>query len=325
MSAPDRAARERLEQALLMLARQHGGDPASAHAAKEQFLQWRRRSADHEAAAQLALRAWEGTQAQSLQELVPMPDHYGSARQSRRRVLAMLGMVGVGAAGGFGARWYWQQPLQLLALQTGHGEQREYSLQDGSKLSLAPYTRLEVRMMRSERRVQLSEGMIYAAVSKDPARPFLVETPHGQIRVVGTEFSVRVTALALRVAVAHGQVAFFTHHGHEHVMDLKAGQALRLDENAPAARVDVDPEQVGAWRLGWLVFDETPLFKVAAHWNDYLSPPLNLADEPGLREMRVTGSFRLRDPGAFLDSLPGILPVQVQRDGKGAWLVSLKK
>lgn len=325
MAAPDRIARARLEQALLLLARQHGGDEATAHAAKTQFERWRTLSADHAAAADLALRAWESTQGQGLQDRVALPGPYRESKSARRRVLAMLGVLGIGLAAGTGAQWYWQQALQVLALQTGHGEQREYDLHDGSRLSLAPHTRLEVRMMRTVRQVQLMEGMMYVSVSKDPTRPFWVETPQGRVRVVGTAFSVRVSSHALQVAVARGQVTFFPHRERDQRIDLQAGQALRLDADTPATRVAVNPEQVGAWRLGWLVFDQTPLDKVAAQWNDYLSPALNLADDPRLHELRVTGSFRLRDPRAFLDSLPGILPVQVQRDAKGAWQVSLKK
>jgi transmembrane sensor len=48
---------------------------------------------------------------------------------------------------------------------------------------------------------------------------------------------------------------------------------------------------------------------------------MELADEPALRGLRLTGSFPLRDPATFLASLPSVLPVRVERTGSGAALI----
>jgi transmembrane sensor len=77
---------------------------------------------------------------------------------------------------------------------------------------------------------------------------------------------------------------------------------------------------VGAWREGWLVFDHTPLTEVVARWNDYLAQPMVLDDAASLQALRLTGSFKLREPAIFIASLPRSLPVRVQSlpDGRVA-------
>jgi transmembrane sensor len=68
---------------------------------------------------------------------------------------------------------------------------------------------------------------------------------------------------------------------------------------------------VGAWREGWLVFDRTPLTEVVARWNDYL-PSRWCWTMQLLQALRLTGSFKLREPAIFIASLPRSLPVRVQ-------------
>jgi transmembrane sensor len=95
---------------------------------------------------------------------------------------------------------------------------------------------------------------------------------------------------------------------------------LRLDADGQLAPYSLNAADVGAWREGWLVFDHTPLTEVVARWNDYLAQPMVLDDAASLQALRLTGSFKLREPAIFIASLPRSLPVRVQSlpDGRVA-------
>ncbi|MFS2056028.1 iron dicitrate transport regulator FecR, partial [Variovorax sp. CT11-76] len=107
----------------------------------------------------------------------------------------------------------------------------------------------------------------------------------------------------MRLAVAEGRVAVWGAGQDEADAPstvLQAGEAIEADARGLGPRSSVDVGEVADWRQGWLVFRNTRLPEAVARWNDYLRQPLQLADDPALRELRVTGSYRLRDPQAFV-------------------------
>lgn len=329
---PPASSRKLLEHALLLIARQHGGNADTARAAREQFAQWRSHSPAHEAAAQAALRGWAATQAGELRDSLPLPPTQPQREaRSRRNVLSVMGITSLAAAMGAASRWYWLQPLEQLALDTGHGQLLARSLLDGSQIDLGPRTQAQVALYRDRREVRLSRGEMRFEVQPDPARPFDVLTEWGRVRVVGTAFTVTVREQRMAVAVAHGRVAVWSGTGsgsgdaRPPDLYLDAGQSVQADAAGLGETGRVVPGDVGAWRQGWLVFDQAPLPDVLARWNDYLAQPLRLGAEPALRALRLTGSFPVRDPASFMASLPKVLPVSVERTAQGTAVIHLRR
>lgn len=319
------AARRRLEHALLLLARQHGGDAASARRASESLAAWRARDPLNESAAQAALQGWNATQAAGLRQELPLPATQQAAVQRRRRqVLSVFGVAGLAATVAGAVRWHGRQPLQTLALQTGAREVVSHNLPDGSHVDLTPGTRAQVVMYRDRREVRMERGAIRFDVARDPQKPFVVLSDWGQVRVLGTAFSVEVREERMQVAVAHGSVAVWARgaegRGYAEAPDvvLRGGQGVRVDADGLGPTREIDPGGVGAWRDGWLVFDRAPLSEVIARWNDYLARPVVLE---GGGDLLLTGSFRIRDPDTFIDALPRSLPVTVRRSAQGSMTI----
>jgi transmembrane sensor len=225
-----------------------------------------------------------------------------------------------------GGRWYWQQPVFELALHTKHAQQREMRLPDGSEISLAPHTRTRIVMYHDRREVLLDKGEMRFRVAQDMDRPFTVVTPWGHVRVLGTVFSVSARAGQMRVEVAEGRVAVWPadHMATPPPVTLLAGDAIEADQGGLGAPLRVPTDSVAAWRNGWLVFNNTPLYQVLGQWNDYLARPLLLGSHPRLKQLRLSGSFPLRQPQAFLAGLPDMLPVRVQRNNTGDVTVELR-
>lgn len=328
----DGQARARLEHALLLIARIHGGDTGTAAAARSALARWRDADPAHEAAFQRAQAGWQATRADTLRGTLPLPERAG---MRRRQALTLLGLAGVALGCGALLHRHRQQPLQQLALRTPRGQQAAVALADGSRLRLDANTEARVRLYRDRREVWLDAGEIRLAVSPDAQRPLIVATPWGHARVLGTVFTAEARHGRMRIAVAEGRVAVWPDplapDGVQAALAradgtmLAAGQSIDSDGAAlsPVRRVPVDA--VGAWRQGWLVFDATPLAEAVARWNDHLATPLLLDPDPTLRALRLTGSYPLRAPAQFADSLPATLPVRVTRQADGVLRIQARR
>lgn len=334
-----------LEHALLLLVRQHGGEPAQAAQAQAALLQWRGQSPAHEAAARTAEQAWLATQASDLAGLIERP---GARRAPNRRVAlrAVAALAAVGGSAWMGLRW-WDQPTLRLALTTEAGQTLVRTLADGSVVDLAANTALEVVYYRDRRQVLLQRGEARFDVAKQ-GQPFMVLSPWASVRVLGTSFSVSARADSATVRVATGRVAIWRGQGEgapsaalawqplpsvqreamenrAPAVSLGAGQSVTVRRGELEAVQAIESTSVGAWRHGWMVFNDTPLAEAVGQWNDYLRHPVEVAQPVAQQPLRLTGSFPLEAPGDFFASLPAILPVCVRRLGDGRQIISLKQ
>lgn len=321
-----RAPRKLVEHALTLIARVHGGTPQEAADAEAELAAWRQASPAQADAASTAQRIWNATEAGGLRADISAPPSAAQSRRGRRRAIGLLGAAGLVAALGAGHRWYRLQPTFELALSTSRAQALSHALPDGSRLDLSARTAVQVRFFRDHRVVRLAEGEARFDVTHDSERPFVVETPWGRVRVLGTVFTVSARDGRMQVAVAQGRVAVWA--GTQDVRTLEAGDppaivlasgdTVDVGPQGVGERGRVDPADVGAWKQGWLVFRNARLPEVVARWNDYLAQPLRLAPDAELRDMRMTGRYAVRDPQAFLDALTLVLPLRVERNGGGA-------
>ncbi|MDO4723511.1 MAG: FecR domain-containing protein [Comamonadaceae bacterium] len=327
-----------VHEALLLLARSHGGDAQQAQAAQAELQARSAREPAFAAACQVARQVWQATDGSALRESLSLPPSARERQGAPRRVV--LGLMGVAALTlGLGAtgRWLWLRPTFAQALATGQGEIQRLRLPDGSELALDAQTRLRVALYRQRRELHLERGEIHLQAAPDANSPLTVFTAQGRVQALGTRFSVAVRQAHMHVAVAQGRVAVWVQPDapaqaaqaapSAPLAELGAGQQLRIGPGHSGTPQPIDAADVGAWQGGmqdgWLVFHAAPLPEVVARWNGYLRPGLRLAgNAQRLQGLRLTGSFPIRDPGAFLASLPRTLPVRVQRQGDGAWLIA---
>lgn len=312
-----RAPRQLVEHALILIGRIHHGDAAAAQRAELALQTWRESSSEHAEAALTAQRIWNATEPGALRSQIAKPASAAQRQRLRRRALGLAGVgVGLGLLG-VGGRWAWRLPVYEIALRTGRAQRMTQALPDGSSVDLSARTAAQVTFLRARRTVRLTEGEARFSVASDAERPFWVETDWGRVRVVGTVFTVSTREARMRVEVAEGRVAVWGAENGQAAdpapsVFLQAGQAADVDSRGVGSPRPVDPGEVGGWRQGWLFFRDTPLPEVVSRWNDYLSHPLRLSPrDVALREMRVTGSYLLKDPQSFLDSLTHMLPVRV--------------
>lgn len=75
----------------------------------------------------------------------------------------------------------------------------------------------------AERSLVLERGAVYVDTDSQKAGPLAIQTAHGEVRDIGTQFQVRVGSAAIRVLVREGEVLI---NGSRAQMTARAGEAL---------------------------------------------------------------------------------------------------
>ena len=304
MQAPlsRKVARQAVEWFLI----EQSGQATSAELAAS--ARWRARDPEH-------LRAWHKVQQVSGQlehasALLPAGVAAPVLRRPQRRAAmpALLVLMTVPGA------WmlYRQEVLAgyLADYRSAVGQRRELSLPDGGRLVLNTDSAVDVDYAGHERLLTLRRGELLVETRPDPAgnRPFIVATPHGRIRALGTRFIVRLDDEGSRVTVLEHAVQIAPRASSATVRRVEAGQQSRFDANHANLPVAATP-QAGAWTQGMLMAQDMRLDAFAAELARYR--PGLLRVEPRVAGLRLTGAFRLDDTDTVLDNLTRMLPVEV--------------
>jgi transmembrane sensor len=198
---------------------------------------------------------------------------------------------------------------------TGHAERRLIRLADGSTVTLAADSRVAIDYTPAERRLRLTSGEALFKVAHNTARPFIVETPHGEVKAVGTAFDVAVAAREAEVTVVEGVIRIALRDGarglraSEPIEKLaRKGERLAFGITARDGgsvgfirqATDLDADSATAWTRGQLVFRGEPLRDVIAKINLYARDRVVLTD-PKAGSMPVFGVVDQGDTAAIRD------------------------
>lgn len=208
-------------------------------------------------------------------------------------------------------------PAQQFA--TAVAEHSGHALADGSHVDLNARTQLAVAFARDERRVRLQRGEALFAVAKDAARPFIVETTAGEVRVTGTKFNVRLEAAdVVEVTVLEGSVVVTVPGTKADPLKLAPGDQLVVTGGAANIhQITGDQLQDAiAWVKGFVVFDRMPLRDAAARYASYHGKRIEV--DPAVALKPYGGKLRIADLDGFLKSVPQQLPeVEVTTSPEG--------
>jgi transmembrane sensor len=287
---------------------------ASGEASEADRARWRAwRAADlrHEA-------GWRRTEAATaLFGRIPEPHQQASAEAlnrrpalSRGRRRALGGIAGLFIAGFLGREGWLSSDLSADA-RTAVGERRDIVLADGSRLQMDTDTALDIEFSARARLIRLRRGRVLIATAHglQAAAPFFVQTAEGRVQALGTRFTVWQREGLTEVTVLEARVALHAEAARGEPPVLSAGQHARFDRRGV---IDRRTTQVGdsAWTRGMLIADAMPLDAFVAELARYRSTPLALA--PGLRALRISGTYPLADTDRALAALCATLPVRLQ-------------
>lgn len=292
------------EAADLLILVQSGENPKAASKA---IAQWRQRSEMHEqawACAENVMHSFRQVPGEIGRRTLNQLPHAG-----RRRTLQMLGVAAL--AGPLALSLWREQPWAEwnADFRTATGEQKTFTLADGTRLVLNTASAVNVSFDAKQRHLHLVRGEIMVTTGHDSMhRPFRVTSEEGSVSPIGTRYSVRQENGETQVAVFEGAVEITTHMGRQQRLD--AGEQVRFSASAIENTRALDAN-TGLWERGMLLARDMRLAEWVAEISRYRRGVLRCS--PAAAELRVSGAFPLADTEAALDMLTKTRPVIVRR------------
>lgn len=290
--------------------------------------------AAEEAAPSLANDAGEPSPAASAPSSPPQPP--GSRDFAARRWLTPAALVaGIAALALLAPILPAPAPRlseRAVAYATPAREPRTVELEDRSRVELSPLASADIAFSADERRVVLNHGVALFEVTPDSARPFIVGTPHGDVRVIGTVFAVRVSETSAVVTIVRGEVEAAPLPARSLAGRLlrgngaaraRAGEDICL-EGGRATQTSLSPEALDqrlAWREGRIAGESMALGEAAAEITRFSGIAFDFAD-PRIARERVSVYLDGDDVDGFIALLAANLGLQTEAQADGRMLIS---
>lgn len=251
-----------------------------------------------------------------------------------------LGAIAAACLLGILVGWW----VRVPSYSTGVAEQRSIRLADGSTIELNARSKVRVRFLAHERKVDLVQGQALFHVAKDPLRPFIVRASGTFVRAVGTQFDVNKLNGSTVVTVVEGLVAVFgtppssrrdaaslgseANQSREEVaaelihglrgniqpIYVSSGEQLTVTAKQVAEETHVNAAAATAWTRHRFAFDAAPLSQAVEEFNRYNARQLVVAD-PRLNEIRINGLFSSTDPSLLLQFLRNQPEISIEEVG----------
>jgi sigma factor regulatory protein, fecR/pupR family len=148
------------------------------------------------------------------------------------------------------------------------GGEYKLVLADGTRVWVNSFSDLEFpsQFVGKERRVRLT-GEAYFEVSRDTAKPFIVEVGGKEIKVLGTSFNINDYDGKFVTTLVTGRVGVYED---EQEYILEPSMQIQI-ANGDVALSNVDTREFIAWKEGWFVFKKRRLqdvLDILSRWYD---------------------------------------------------------
>ncbi len=197
--------------------------------------------------------------------------------------------------------------------ETEVGAQRLAALPDETQVLLNTNSRLEEHYSKGQRLVRLDRGEALFDVTRDPSRPFVVQTRLGTITALGTSFVVRDREDELEVTLLSGKVVVDPDKEGQASFILSPGQRVRLGELAVPSVDKPALDVLTAWRNGGLVLQDNSVSSAVREMNRYARKPIELDPAVNVAGCRLSGVFRIGDTERFSNSIGAVCDLRVSR------------
>lgn len=167
-------------------------------------------------------------------------------------------------------------------------------------------------------------------MEKDPQRPFIVQSRSGEVRAVGTAFTVHQQQDAVQVSVVEGIVEVSTFAPSREVkmpaqaqeapetfteiVQVVAGEQVVFDDIVEPVR-KVENERLDrhlAWHRGAIIFKGETLSEAIEEVSRYTTARI-IISEPALRDLRIGGYFKTDDIDGFLRAIELGFDIKIRR------------
>ena len=210
-------------------------------------------------------------------------------------------MLGLGA--------YWWAGQGSIRYATGYGQIETYSLPDGSTVVLNANSSLTYQQSGLQREVWLQGEGFFEVVHTEDDKKFVVHTRGPEVEVLGTAFYVNNRDQQVKVVLNSGRVAV---HNDKQSMNMVPGELVAYQEETRQLKKQItDPAIHSAWKDNLLIFDQTPLIKIAQLLKDHYGYSVTFKNQAVQKEA-FTGTFPADRIHVLLTTLQKSVPMTLE-------------
>jgi transmembrane sensor len=239
------------------------------------------------------------------------------------------------------------QQSQIQKLTSQVGEQRSFTLSDGTHIQLNTNSIIEVAYSASFRQLTLIQGEARFDVAKDKSRPFTVTSGEKSFTALGTIFNVqkddnqqmelmvtegRVLITKANEALSVIKQTLLISNQNTQAKDLSgtlviSGEKVIIENLIDTLVKKISIEQVErdlAWQQGMLIFDGEPLSKALMEVSRYTSSQFKILDAE-ITSIKVSGYFKANDVDGLLVSLSSNFNISYRKNAENTILITSTK
>ncbi len=200
--------------------------------------------------------------------------------------------------------WIISSPDTVLVAQS-EASIISISLEDGTEVTLRPYSQLfEVAANENERSYTI-EGEAYFDVQSDADRPFTVQAGQGVVTVLGTRFNLSSWGNTTKVYLEEGSISFNAADSDTAPIILEPGESSTIENGMVASPQQVQADEYTDWISNTIVFNSSLPADVVAEIGQHFNITIDVSQLEDIGSL--TGSLRLDSVSQTLEDLGLVL------------------
>ncbi len=202
--------------------------------------------------------------------------------------------------------------------ETGYGETRKISFEDGSSVTLNANSSLRYPRFgfgEGTRRVELRGEADFQIEHTPQHQPFIVSIPSGlEVNVLGTQFTVFARSRRSQVTLRSGKVALQMKQAPQaSPLVMKPGDLVVVNPSGKLSRSHTaHPEQYASWKDHHLTLNRTSLRELASILEETYGFEVEIND-PELASRTATGLLPAENPEATLELIAELFAINFTR------------
>lgn len=205
--------------------------------------------------------------------------------------------------------------VEMLAMETLDGEMKEVALADGSKVWLNENSTLIYpdAMNGEERRVKL-KGEAFFDITKNPSKPFIIDTRDAEVKVLGTSFEVRAIddETKTEVVVKTGKVSLGKKNELKPLILTKNQKGVYNNQTKSYVRSDVKNLNSISWQSKTLDFNDVTLEKVLVDIENHFDIIVTLENQD-LLDCKYASIFIDKDQDHILKTISSLFKMTFEK------------
>ncbi|MGB0347739.1 MAG: FecR family protein [Balneolaceae bacterium] len=202
-----------------------------------------------------------------------------------------------------GIYWITLQPQLELVAESGP-EIEVITLDDGTTVTLRPYSRLHRNSSLRNTRSYTLDGEAFFDVVTNPNEPFSVDGEQGTVTVLGTRFNLSTWGKKATVYLEEGKISFTSNLTGDELV-LSPGQSSQVQEGSIELLAQASAEQFTDWISNIIVFNGNSPEEVIYEINQHFGVTINI--DQLQNRTGIDGSLQLESINQTLGDLGLVL------------------